>query len=474
MKTAAAYIRVSTDDQLEYSPDSQLDLIKKYAFSNGYTLPEEYIYIEEGISGKSTKNRREFTKMIAVAKTKPKPFEAILLWKFSRFARNREDSIVYKSMLRKQLGIDVISVSENLGDDKISILIEAMIEAMDEYYSINLAEEVKRGMTEKARRGEYCCAPAFGYRLQNKELIPHPEEAAIIRKVFEDYSHGIGMLHIAKNLNALGIRTHRGNKIENRTIEYWLNNPIYTGKTRWTPTGSINRNYNHPDSIIAQGHHKAIISPELWEQVQNRIRKQKEYYKKWYTPQKNISHWLVGLVRCSICGGPVVNCSGYMYCNNKNKGTCTGNGGISIKLMENAILSRLEQISASHIEITFKSATPHGNSNEIIENALKKAQKKLIRIKESYENGIDTINEYKENKAKIQNEINTLTAKLHEKNTFSSDKKTHSAITELLPALRNEKIPASEKNTIARAFIDAIIKGGTDGRSLTIIFRTFK
>ena len=66
--------------------------------------------------------------MIGTAKLKPKPFDAILLWKFSRFARNREDSIVYKSMLRK-LGIDVISISENVGDDKMSVLIEAMIEA---------------------------------------------------------------------------------------------------------------------------------------------------------------------------------------------------------------------------------------------------------------------------------------------------------------------------------------------------------
>ena len=80
--------------------------------------------------------------MIGIAKSKPTPFSSILVWKFSRFARNREDSIVYKSMLRKQCGIDVVSISEQLGEDKTSILIEALLEAMDEYYSINLAEEV--------------------------------------------------------------------------------------------------------------------------------------------------------------------------------------------------------------------------------------------------------------------------------------------------------------------------------------------
>lgn len=153
MKIAAAYIRVSTEDQTEYSPDSQIRLIREYAGRNDMVVPDEYIFADEGISGKTAAKRPEFIRMIGMAKKKPKPFEAILLWKFSRFARNRQDSIVYKTMLRKQLGIDVVSITENLGNDKISILIEAMIEAMDEYYSINLAEEVVRGMTEKAGRG---------------------------------------------------------------------------------------------------------------------------------------------------------------------------------------------------------------------------------------------------------------------------------------------------------------------------------
>lgn len=148
MKIAACYIRVSTDDQLEYSPDSQLSLIKKYAKDNGYILPDDYIFIEsEGISGRKADKRPSFQRMIAKAKQKPTPFETLLLWKFSRFARNREDSIVYKSMLHKQ-GINVISISEPIGDDKMSVILEAMIEAMDEYYSLNLSEEVRRGMFE--------------------------------------------------------------------------------------------------------------------------------------------------------------------------------------------------------------------------------------------------------------------------------------------------------------------------------------
>ena len=77
-------------------------------------------------------------------------------------------------MLRRELGIEVISISEPLADDKMSIIMEAMIEAMDEYYSLNLAEEVKRGMTEKARRGGLQSNPSFGYRVEDNVLVPIP------------------------------------------------------------------------------------------------------------------------------------------------------------------------------------------------------------------------------------------------------------------------------------------------------------
>ena len=111
MRTAAAYIRVSTDDQLEYSPDSQLLQIRRYAKGNGFLLPQQWVFVEEeGRSGRQSSKRPEFLRMIAAAKQSPKPFDAILVWKYSRFARSRQDSIVYKSMLRKELGIDVIDL----------------------------------------------------------------------------------------------------------------------------------------------------------------------------------------------------------------------------------------------------------------------------------------------------------------------------------------------------------------------------
>jgi DNA invertase Pin-like site-specific DNA recombinase len=174
MTTAAVYIRVSTSEQLGNSPESQLAEIRKFANNNDFLILDEFIFAEEeGRSGRQATKRPEFQNMIATAKQPDKPFDAILIWKFSRFARNRQDSIIYKSMLRKKLGIKVISVAEKLGteDNIMNDLMEAIIECMDEYYSINLAEEVKRGMINKVKNGEIVFRPPYGYKIENGKAI---------------------------------------------------------------------------------------------------------------------------------------------------------------------------------------------------------------------------------------------------------------------------------------------------------------
>ena len=96
MKIGALYVRVSTHNQDELSPDAQIRLGKEFAEKNNITIPEEYIFIES-VSGRKAEKRHDFQRMIGLAKTKPRPFSVIIVWKYSRFARNQEESIVYKS-----------------------------------------------------------------------------------------------------------------------------------------------------------------------------------------------------------------------------------------------------------------------------------------------------------------------------------------------------------------------------------------
>lgn len=190
MKTAACYIRVSTEDQLEFSPDAQLRAMRKYCDENYLLLPDEFIYIDEGISGRNAKKRPAFQNMIKKAKSTPKPFDVILVHKFDRFARNREDSVVYKSLLRSELGIQVLSITENIGDDKMSVIIESMLEAMAEYYSLNLSDEVKKGMSEKAKKGGVQTKPSFGYTVVDNNFSPIAEEAVIVKNIFQRFVSG--------------------------------------------------------------------------------------------------------------------------------------------------------------------------------------------------------------------------------------------------------------------------------------------
>lgn len=469
MKTAAAYIRVSTDDQVEYSPASQLDKIREYAKRNGYILPDEYVYMDEGISGRHTAKRAAFNRMIGTAKQKPKPFDAILLWKFSRFARNREDSIVYKSMLRRQCGIDVISISESIGDDKMSVIIEAMIEAMDEYYSINLAEEVKRGMTEKASRGEAVSIPSFGYRIEEGKYVPDPDTSPALQRIFTDYVNGKGLRTIAMELNDAGIRTRRGNKFENRTVKYILQNPVYIGKIRWTPTGKADHRKQNDDTLIIDGTHEPIISMDVWNQVQAKLEASpKAKYMRQSDPKEPFM--LQGLVRCSACGATLCQAVNHtsLQCYAYAHGKCKTSHSISIKKINAMLLEAIENAAVTgEFKITARPVVDL-QKNKNIPSLISREKKKLERIKDAYENEVYTLEEYKESREQIVKRIQELTDKHQsESHSETSDRRIiRDKLTALLPALRSPATGESQKNALLKSVVERVIfyrsSGGID------------
>lgn len=458
MKTAAAYIRVSTDDQTEYSPSSQLEKIREYAKRNDYILPDEYIFIDEGISGRTTK-RPAFNKMIGTAKTSPKPFDAILLWKFSRFARNREDSIVYKSMLRKQCGIDVISISENIGDDKMSVIMEAMIEAMDEYYSINLGEEVRRGMNEKVQRGEAVTIPSFGYDIENGQYIPNPETAPVVRNIFADFLDGKGLVTIARELNENGYRTRRGNRFENRTVRYMLKNPVYIGKIRWTPTGKANHRKDCKDTLIIDGTHEPIVSKEIFDKVQEKLSKGSVKYMRETAKEPFM---LQGLVRCSDCGATLCMSVNHtsLQCYAYAHGKCNVSHSISLKKINALVLQTMDrciETSSFHLEITSRT-----KPDENIPLLISREEKKLERIKDAYENGVYTLDEYKKSRDSVQNKINELEEKFRTQQSEQTDEQAEMAkfrdkLIPVMPSLKTPAVPESMKNSILKSFVRRIV-----------------
>lgn len=423
MKVGAAYIRVSTDEQVELSPDSQLKMIEKYAKDNDIILSSDYIYADEGISGRTVKKRPAFQQMIAAAKTKPKPFDVILVWKLSRFARNREDSIVYKSMLKKDCGIEVVSVSEPLGNDKTSILIEALLEAMDEYYSVNLAEEVRRGMTEKISRGGIVVAPPIGYKIDGDRYVPN-EYAPIVKSIFDDFVSGKKISKIARELNALGIKNQNGNQFGVRTISYILSNPTYIGKLRWSQNGKATHGHDYipnESTIIVDGKHEPIIDKATFDTAQQLLALNKAKYPPHYN-QRSTDFFFRGIVRCSSCGATLSrtfwgkNRTESLQCYKYAHGECSVSHSIAIAKLKDAVVSKMQldfdnPNFAPILENTSKPSAENLQAKNI-EDKLKREKMKLERIKAAYEDGIDSLEEYKANKIKILDEIGSLESKL--------------------------------------------------------------
>ena len=426
MKDAAAYIRVSDDRQDEYSPDSQIKLIREYAGRNGYCVPDEYVFYDDGISGRSVKKRKAFNDMIAFAKSKEHPFQAILVWKFSRFARNQEESIVYKSLLKKN-HVEVVSISEPLIDGPFGSLIERIIEWMDEYYSIRLSGEVLRGMTEKALRGGYQSSLPLGYKMNKDTGIPYiyDDEAVIVRKIYHDYISGHSYLEIARELNSLGYRTKRGSTYEGRTVEYILSNPFYYGAVRWNRQKHDDHTIKSvSDWIIAEGKHESLIDKETWDEVQHLIALRSRPYKA--RAAGHMKHWLGGIVKCSDCGASLMaglNATRYQ-CGNYSKGKCSHSHYIKTVALEQAVYEAFERALNGSVELHYElkkgSNEPDTDDRSVILSQLSKLEDKEARIKQAYRDGIDTLEEYKENKQLLKDERAALEKQLEAFNNTSS------------------------------------------------------
>lgn len=475
---AAAYIRVSTDDQAELSPETQLAEIRKYAQRENIILLQDQIYIDTGISGKKAERRPEFMRMIAAAKEKDCPFSVILLWKYSRFARNQEESIFYKSILRSKCNVDVISITEPLIAGPFGSLIERIIEWMDEFYSIRLSQEVKRSMTVNAQRGSLQAAPSFGYRAENGRLVVEEEEAQLVRRIFDSFNAGKGLYPIARELNSLGVRTHRGNQFENRTVEYILRNPVYIGKLRWNPTGRTRRDFSNENIIIADAEHEPLVSQEAWENAQCRLDEVKAQWGYKARPATELKSWMSGLVRCAACGATLIFSSPHYYkCSSYAKGRCTSSQHIRAELLEDAILARLEADARTSEKLGYEIIYTNqrgGGDLARLEAALRQVQIKQARLQDAYLAEVLDLEAFaaarqdlQQNEADIRRELDVFHARTDEAailRTLRAD------IASTLETLRSSETSLEQKHNAARAITENCVFDKA-GPTLSITYR---
>lgn len=486
LKIGSAYIRVSDERQDEYSPDSQLKKIREYAAKEGYLIPDEYVFYDDGISGKSTRKRNDFNRMIAIAKEKKHPFDVIYVWKFSRFARNQEESMVYKNLLRKK-GVSVVSVSEPIPEGHFGSLIERIIEWTDEYYLVNLGAEVTRGMTEKASRGEPTCPPPLGYIMRDKKYYPDEESGAadVVRGIFARYAAGEKQREIAQSLGMSGIRTRYGKMPDNRWIDYVLHNPAYIGKIRWSLNGAravSKLDFENENIMVVDGHHEPLISLELWDKVQKMLEEQKIAYPKHARRAQPIEYMLKGLVRCSSCGGTLA-CNGTtsgkakakcIQCCNYSRGSCHTSHSITIPRVEAAFIEGLEKAVETK-QFTMVPREPKKSDPTVIdyEKLIAVEKRRLERAKEAYLAEIDTIEQYAKNKSEITERIADLEARRDKDLVKEIDidvftKKVESVV----EIIKREDVDPVAKNEALHTIIEKVVYEKAKG-NLAIYFHDF-
>ena len=482
LKIAAVYIRVSTDDQVELSPASQLEALRAWAENNGCVTPDNFIFTDEGISGRSAEKRPAFQSMIAQAKSAEHPFDVILVWKFSRFARSQEESIVYKAMLKKA-GVDVVSISEPVIDGPFGSLIERIIEWMDEYYSIRLSGEVKRSMTSNAQRGVYQAAPPFGYKKSPAEggpfMIPEDTEAAVIREVYSDYLSGVPVWKIVDGLNARGIRTHRGGKIENRTIMYWLQNPVYTGMVRWTPSGRTRRDFHNPDTITVSGGHEPLVSREDFDAVQKLVAAASEAHRPKSRPSFELKDWASGVVRCASCGSTLVfQRPRYFICNGYVRARCKDRNSITLDALHTAILEKLRADMSARYPLRYSVTRSDDTERELrtLRQQAEQYDRKLARIREAYTAGVDTLDDYRRYKEALDAQQQELTRKISELESridpTQALAKLKESITAVLETLQSTDATLYEKNAAVKALFENVTWDKATS-TLSITYRVF-
>jgi len=297
---AALYARVSSDRQdVDLSVAAQMRALRDYAERNGYSVAREYV--DEAESGRIA-DRPQFRRMLDEANKPEAPFKEILVWKFSRFTRKREHAVAFKSMLRRK-GVRVVSITEHADDSPTGKLMEAIIESVDEFYSENLAEEVRRGMREAASRGFWVASRVpYGYRKlmvqdgakKRPTLERNPDTSPVVQRIFDMAESGKGILDITRTLNGEGIANPTGRPWSKNGVHIILKNQAYTGTLLW---GGGARDKEEP--VRVEKAFPALVSKTQFRKVNKQMSSRAP--RKAHPRRVGSSYLLSGLVKCRAC-----------------------------------------------------------------------------------------------------------------------------------------------------------------------------
>lgn len=323
MKTAVIYARYSSERQTEQSIEGQLRECNEYAARNNIAVVDTYI--DRAMTGTNDK-RNDFQRMLK--DSAKRAWDYVLVYKTDRFGRNKYEIAMNKHTLKVN-GIKLIPVKENIPDGPEGIILESLLEGMAEYYSAELSQKVKRGMRETRSKGNFTGGfVLFGYRVENKKVVIHEDEASVVRQIFTECATGKLVKTIIEELREKGIM-NRGKPFARNTVYHMLSNEKYAGI------------YRHGDEVFTNIYPR-IVPDEIFSVVASKIANNK-YGKH----KENVCYLLKNRLVCGYCGKPVNSSSGtskngevkrYYACSGKRTDKSCPCNPIRKDLIENAVI----------------------------------------------------------------------------------------------------------------------------------------
>jgi len=459
----AAYARYSSENQREESIEAQLAAIEEFCRKEGHVIVATYI--DRAMSA-TTDNRPEFLRMIDDAKKGI--FEAVVVHKLDRFARNRYDSAIYKRELKKA-GVKLLSVTEKLDDSPESVILESVLEGMAEYYSKNLAREVMKGLIENAKQAKFNGGiPPLGYDVdkETQKYVINEKEAAIVRFIFDLYLRDYSYSQIIEELKKKGYKTKRGGNFTKNSLHDLLKNPIYAGYYVYGKGSKKKHRYvDNEHKIIIPNAVPPIISQEEYEKVKAKMAQNARGPGRYKAVHEYI---FSGLLKCGYCGDNLIGLQSggnqYYTCGKrKRSGDCKGTT-ISQRKLEKIVFKKIAEdiFSASKIDKIVDEV--YSIFNERIREQSARRQEiieQIRRLEKERQNLINAIaagfsltglkEKAEEIEASLQH-YNDELSKLDEPVTLSKEE-----IKKFLLARQEDLLNAEDKKQITREYIEKII-----------------
>jgi Recombinase./Resolvase, N terminal domain. len=459
----AMYLRKSREEQgmnTEETLRKHRALLDAFAEKVGLEIGPEDIY-QEVVSGESLFSRPKMLSLLeAVSNGR---YEAVLCIDMQRLGRG--------GMYDQGLILDTFKFSETLiiTPERLYDLTKELDEQaaeMETFLSRGeyrmITKRLRRGLLQVIDNGAYTSNPPYGYERSYNNKLPTlkiiPEEADIVRQIFQMYADGNGCTIIERAINALGAHGRRGSSFNRNTIRLILGNPVYIGKIRWDKTSTVKTGvgssrqkkvvYNKSEQWrIIDGRHLPIISQELWDAVQKQ--RDKKYF---YVGSNRVASPLAGLIRCSKCGR-LMNMMGqgngipYLLC--PTPGCCAG---AKFEFVEQAVLRQLVELSK---DLNIRVSNQVAPDTSHLEQMLAKAKDQLPRIDDRRNRLYSLLEDGTYSRAVFSDRMQVLTQEEENLNAAISSLESEIHVAQS----RNEEKQLSQLETVLEHYQSAPIPG---------------